>query len=309
MAHLTTENLTKILDRLVTRPTWKAVMGSIGASEDLAFRWRAQSVKALGDNDRSSPFFLEWRNTWDWWHNHAGRARLENIITYEATIRDQALNGIEEPVLGPDQRPVYQEDPEFIGQDDDFVQLITGCTPGEVKRKRLLIDPKTNKPIPLTRRTQLPAQVRVKVLEQDKRYIQREIHDVNIQGQVAVTPALRRLPGEAPPNVARLKELAAMSPEERRKVLGASAVPLDANGRRTILTIAAPLNRDAPDDQGEIAKPNAAPPFQRPPQPAPAPPRPSYARPAPSHLLDRSGRGDFDPPPGGGPAHAPGNVR
>lgn len=95
-----------------------------------------------------------------------------------------------------------------------------------------------------------------------------------------------------------LKRLAAMTPEQRRAALGASAVPLDANGRRTLPQLAAPMGRDLPDDAGHGLKPGPTP-FVRPQQPTPQQPaRPSYAR--PQHRLDhgeRVGEGG-DVPPG-----------
>jgi hypothetical protein len=288
---LTTDNLTKILDRLVSRPSWKAVMGTIGASEGLAFQWRAKSIKAAQDNDRSTPFFLEWRGTWDFWHAHAGRARLENIITYEASIRDECLNGREVAVLGPDQKPIYKEAECYIGRDDEWIRLSEGLDmDADVKWYRLEHDA-NGRPIPLTKTEFPPAPVRLRVLEQDRRYIHKEQHDVAHSGEITVKPALQRLPGEARPDVAKLKALAAMSPEERRKALGASAVPLDAAGRRT-LPASAPKMDDAPDDRGDGL---------RPPQPTPQQPtqptQPSYAR--PSQRLDQSGRGEGVPPQGG----------
>lgn len=86
-----------------------------------------------------------------------------------------------------------------------------------------------------------------------------------------------------------LQRLAAMTPEQRRAALGASAVPLDRNGRRTMPTLSPPMSRDLPDDAGHGLKPAPAP-FVRPQQST----RPSYARP-----LDQAGRGRGDVPPGG----------
>lgn len=265
-------------------------MKTIGMSEGTAFVWRSQSIKAEKDNDRSSPFFLEWRGTWDYWHNHAGRARVENVILYESVIRDQAINGIETPVLGPDQRPVYAEDPELIGVPDDDLFMY-----GRTHRWRL---DKNGHPVPLTKIEQLPAPLRLRVLEQDRRYVERKEHDVNVQGEITVQKPLARLPGETRPDVERLKQLAAMTPEQRRAALGASAVPLDANGRRTIPALAPPLNRDLPDDAGHGLRPGPEP-YQPPAKPTPQePPRPSYAR--PEKRLDTGenvGRGDV---PSGG---------
>jgi hypothetical protein len=296
MAHLTTENLLKILDRLVDRPSWKTVMRSIGASESLAFNWRMQSIKAAKENDRSSPFFLEWRGSWDFWHAHCGRARTENIILYESVIRDQAINGVEEVVHGPDQRVLYKERPEYIGRDDDYIRIAEGLDAGASVAWYRLEHDADGKPIPLTKRTQLPAPVRLRVLEQDARYVHREQHDVAVTGEITVQKPLQRLPGENKPDVSRLRALAAMTPEERCKAIGASRHPLDARGHRTVVTSTLPSGRD--DNLPVIEKPSPfAAPYQPPPAPEPTP-RPSYARPNPS--LDRGeGVGTGDPVPGG----------
>ncbi len=234
MAKLTTENLQRVLDACVVNPNWKKAMWTIRASESLAFVWRAQSMKAQKDNDTSSVFFVEWRNTYDFWHNHAGRARTESVILYESVIRDQAMNGIETPVLGPDQRPIYRE--RYIGRSDDYVRQAEGLGDWEdVAPYRLERDAKGN-PIPLTKIEQLPAPLRLRVLEQDKRYVHREEHDVHVTGEIVTAKPLQRLPGEERPDVAKLRALAALPPEKRREQIGASRHALDAHGRRTIAT-------------------------------------------------------------------------
>jgi hypothetical protein len=295
---LTAEHLVRVLDALVATPKWAKAMASIRASESLAFNWRAQSIHAAKDNDTSSVFYLEWRGAWDYWHCHAGRARTENIITYEATVRDQALNGIEHVVLGPDQRPIYRERPEYIGRSDDYVMLSEGCKPDEVKFYRLEHDAKGH-PIPLTKIEQIPAPLRLRVLEQDRRYVERKEIDSHVSGEITVAKPLARLPGEARPDVARLRQLASMSPDERREKLGASKVPLDANGRRTLQVGTLPSGRD--DNLPALTKPAPSPyvaPYRAPEAPEPTP-RPSYAR--PPQRLDKGeeiGHGR-DIPPGG----------
>jgi len=295
---LTTDHLVRILDALVASPKWAKAMATIRASEGLAFNWRAQSIHAAEDNDTSSVFFVEWRGVYDYWHCHAGRARTENIITYEATVRDQALNGIEHVVLGPDQKPVYRENPNYIGRDDDYVMLSEGCNPGEVARYRLALDPITKQPIPLTKIEQIPAPLRLRVLEQDRRYVERKEIDSHVTGEITVAKPLQRLPGEARPDVARLRQLAALPPDERRKQMGASKVPLDQHGHRTIATGLPPGRRD--DDLPAITKPQPSPyvaPYRAPEAPQPQP-RPSYARPT-QRLDTGEGRGRGDIPEGG----------
>ena len=164
MHQRTTLNLQRLCDILVTRPSWRVAMAAIGLGETSAFKWRSQSIKAQKENDTSSQMFFEWRGTYDYFHCHAGRARMENIILYEAQIRDQALNGIETPVLGPDQRPIYAEDPDLIDVSDEALWNLCG------RRNRYLRDAK-GRPVPLTKIEQLPAPLRLRVLEQDRRYV------------------------------------------------------------------------------------------------------------------------------------------
>ncbi len=301
---LTTENLVKVLDQLVTTPHWRKAMGVIRASEPLAFVWRSQSIKAAKDNDTSSIFFLEWRGVFDFWHAHAGRARMENVILHEAAIRDQSLNGIEEPIYGPDQKPIWKDDSRFIGRDDDYVREVLGMADFEdvTPWHRLEHDAQGN-PVQLTKHTQIPAPLRLRVLEQDRRYIERKEHDVKIEGEITVAKPLQRLPGEARPDVAKLRALAALPPEKRREQIGASKHPLDANGHRTMPPTGLPSARD--DNLPVIEKPSPYAAYQ-PPEPKLNPsdaPRPSYAR--PEQRLDvgeQTGRGT--PPPGGFPVKA-----
>src|ERR1039458_10346307 len=154
---LTTPNLQRTLDTLLNVPDWRLAMQTVRASESTAFQWRAKSIAAQKANDTSSIFWLEWRGAFDFWHNHAARARTENVILYESVIRHQALHGIETPVLGPDQRPVYAEDPDLLDVDDDTLWRIYG------RRNRYLLDDK-KRPIALTKIEQLPAPLRLRVL-------------------------------------------------------------------------------------------------------------------------------------------------
>ena len=273
-AFTTTDHIVKVLDALVATPHWRKAMWAIRASESLAFVWRSQSIKAAKDDDRSSIFFVEWRGTWDYFHCHAGRARTENIILHEAAVRDQSLNGIEEPVFGPDQRPIYKEDPRFIGRDDDYVREVLGMADFEdVTPWHRLEHNADGNPVQLTKRTQIPAPLRLRVLEQDRRYIERKEIDAHVTGEIVTAKPLQRLPGEARPDVAKLRALAALPPAERREQMGASPHPLNEHGHRTVSVSTLP------------------------PEPRPVPAPPPYARPTQS--LDNAGVGRGEIPPGG----------
>ena len=263
---LTTKNLVKILDALVVRPRWASAMATIGASEQTAFTYGTKSAKAEHDGDYSSIFYLEWpvgSGTMGFWHQHVSRARTFNVGVHETTIREQSLNGIPQIVRDLSQKIIYQERSEYIGRSDDFVMLSEGCEPEDVTRARLLLDSKGN-PIPQVRMEQVPAAVRLRVLEQDARYIAKTQTDVHHSGEVLVAKPPERLPSDGVrPDIAKLRELAAMTPEQRRLRLEASPVALDKDGRRTIVS-GEPSKRD--DDLPRIEKPDT-------------PIRASYARP------------------------------
>jgi hypothetical protein len=238
-------------------------MGKIGASEQTAFVWGNKSAKAEAEKDFSSPFYLEWMGVMGFWHVHASRARTFNVNVHETTIREQSLYGIPQIVRDSSQKIIYQERPEYIGRDDEYVALVEGCDLKDVPRARLLFDSNGN-PLPQVRYEQIPSAIRLRVLEQDARYIAKTQTELRHSGEVLISKPPERLPTDPPRlDIQRLKELAAMTPEQRREKLAASAVPLDANGRRTIAT-GMPSKRD--DDLPEIEKPNT-------------PIRASYARP------------------------------
>jgi hypothetical protein len=281
--NLTEKNLLKILDILVTHPNWATAMKSIGMGERAAYEWRAKSAAAQRANDTSSPFYIQWREIFDFWHCHCGRARTENKISYEAKVRDQAANGIEEPVFGPDQKPVWKENERYLHRSDDYIRLSEGLDDdADVAWYRIEHD-EQGRPVQLTRRTQIPAPLRKAVLAAAHPDY-RESLDVNIEhsGTVHVAKPLERLKSEPRAGADELRRLAAMSPEQRREAIGASPFPKDARGLRTIPQLAPPNRDDMPDHVRE----------QKPPKP-----RPAYAKPV--KPLDSSGTGLGEIPPGG----------
>jgi hypothetical protein len=284
---LSTANLVKVLDILVERPVWDVAMRSVGGRERTAFMWRAQCIRAMKENDLSSIFWMEWRvgsGIFDWWHNHAARARDENKIAYDAIVRDQAANGIEEPIFGPDQKPVWKERAEYIGRPDSYVELSEGCKPEDVPYYRLEHDADGN-PVQLTKRTQIPAPLRKAVLAASHSDY-KETLDVSVEhhGTVHIAKPLQRLASEPRAGADELRRLAAMSPEQRRAAIGASPYPKDGRGLRTIPQLA-PSQNDPPDhfrEREEVAPP----------------PRPAYAKPVRS-LDSGEGIGRGEPPAGG----------
>jgi hypothetical protein len=264
MQILTTANLAKVLDTLVEQPVWDLAMRSVGGRERTAFEWRAKCIKAMKENDLSSPFWMEWRGVFDWWTSHCGRARAEHRISTEAVFRAQAKDGIEEKVYGPDQKPVWKENLRYVGRSDEFVMLSEDCTADDVAWHRLEHDPDGN-PVQLTRVNQLPAPLR-KIAVAASHPDFREQLDVNVEhsGTVHVAKPLERLASEPRAGAEELRRLAAMSPEERRAKIGASPYPKDQRGLRTIPQLAPP---NEPSDHHRERE-------------AAAPPKPAYAKPA-----------------------------
>ena len=288
---------------MVERPTWAVAMKCIGASERTAYEWRAKSIAAQKENDRSSPFYIVWRDVFDFWHCHAGRARAENKISYEALVRDQAANGIEEKIYGPDQKPVWRERPEYIGRSDQFIRDAEILSPDDDPTYYRLERDEHGHPIQLTRRVQIPAPLRKAVLSASHPDY-RETLDISVEhsGTVHVAKPLERLASEPRADVSELRRLAAMTPAQRREQLGASAFPKNPGTGLVVQANTGNARGDNRSDHVREQQPIEPPPnpraYQEPKLNPPNPPRPSYAKPAKSlDTGERLGRGE--PAPGG----------
>jgi hypothetical protein len=281
MTHLTKENLIATCECFLKlhRPTFAEIASaSFGGSASTLFAWRAKCKKDMADNlQATSPFYFRWREVDDWWLSHIERAIRELGTALVQQVKAEAVSGIPHVVRDANQRIIYKLDPQWIGYDDFYVELSTGCAPYEVARKRLLLDEHGN-PIPELRVESLPSAIRLRVLEViDPAF--RSTQNVNVDSRVSVVhsaaPLQRRSNEVKPEGIPELRRLALMSPEERRAELKASAYPKNEKG------LIAPANTGA----GRLI------------DEAPAVPRPSYAKPAPS--LDQAGTGRGVPPPGG----------
>ncbi|HXR25605.1 MAG TPA: hypothetical protein VN742_09615 [Candidatus Binataceae bacterium] len=283
MQILTTANLAKVLDTLVEQPVWDLAMRSVGGRERTAFEWRAKCIKAMKDNDLSSPFWMEWRGVFDWWTSHCGRARAEHRISTEAVFRAQAKDGIEEKVYGPNQTPVWKENLRYLHRSDDYIRFSEGLDPeDDVEWYRYEHDAEGN-PVQLTRVVQIAAPLRKAILTASHPDY-KETLDVSVEhsGTVHVARPLQRLASEPRAGADELRRLSLMTPEQRREAIGASPYPKDAHGLRTIPQLSPPTEpSDHPREREEAA-----------------PPRPAYAKPVrPLDTGERIGRGE--PPPGG----------
>jgi hypothetical protein len=99
---------------LLLKDQWAVAAARVGMSEQTCYLWLTRSKAAQKINDTSSPFFFEWRDRQAFFHDHAKRARAENIVSIEALLRDNAKNGVEEICCDPATgRPLLALNPEF----------------------------------------------------------------------------------------------------------------------------------------------------------------------------------------------------
>ncbi len=302
LTFLNTRNLVRVLDAAAEFGNWEIVMGQIGASERLAFEWRARCNRAKSENDRSSIFWLEYRDEWGWWTDFAGRCRSEHLMAAEAVMRGQAKSGYDEPVFGPDQKPIWRERPETIGRSDDYIRQMDGLGDWE-DVDRLLRDERGH-PQQLTKRVQVAVPIRKAVLAASHPDYREQVNvSVEHSGVVQISKPLERLASEPRADVSELRRLAAMTPEQRREALGASRFP--KNPQTGLIaranTGAGPSTDNRSDhvkEQQPVEPPVNPRAYEQPALNPPNAPRPSYAK--PTRALDtgeRTGRGV--PPEGG----------
>lgn len=262
--HLNVENLRKTLDAGVVTPRWSYVMGLFGASEPLAFWWLQKSAQAERDKDTSSVFYLEYpegEGVFDYWHRWVLICRKRNIATLEAQIRDEALNGVEVPVI-ENGKVCLKENPEFIGISDDDMRAMHDPLTGESLnlnpvRDRILWNA-DGTPQVLTRREMMPAALRSRILAGlipgtfgDHSTVDiRSQNVVRIIGDVqpAAPPVALPAPEAERPDIVELKEraraLALNGP-----MVGKPTAPVHVFGR---------VPGDQPDDK-PLTKPTIAP--------------------------------------------------
>jgi hypothetical protein len=78
--HLTLANLIKTCEVASLNAPYKAIMGSIGASENLVYHWRTQSIAAEKAGDKDCVWWFEWRQgQWGYWHHKISQARVDFI--------------------------------------------------------------------------------------------------------------------------------------------------------------------------------------------------------------------------------------
>ena len=314
---LSTKNLVKIVDLLISDPTWSRVAKCVGASERVVMYWRNKCLKAKAAGDMSSIFWLEYRGQMGWWTDLVANSRRENLIIAEAKLRSQSQDGIEELVFDSTMHPVWKENPKYVGRSLDFIRNAEGLGDWEpdedVEWYRYLHDAEGNVQ-QLTRVVQVPVPLRKALLVASHSDYKESISvDVAHSGSVVhVQTPLQRLASEPRADIAELRRIAALSPEARRLEFNGSAFPKDARGLVVHADTGAGRVLDERSDHIREQQPVAPPPnprayYEAPLNPPQGAPRPSYAK--PNKSLDQAGYGRGVPPPGGGPADGKGNVR
>jgi hypothetical protein len=279
--NITAENLVTVLNAVMIRPRWRPAMAAIGMSEQTAFKWMDKSRAAAREGDTSSPFYLQWSEKLDWWHHHIGRARNNNLIAYEAIVRDQAAFGIEVPMLDVQGRQIWKEDPAKAGMTDQELLDFYGT------KDRLLRDAKGDA-IPQVRIEQVPATTRNLILQQIPNYRpdppSTHVHNntaVFVGGASPAIAALRKPPALPAPETDMVRDLRA---HLAKGVTNAKPDgPVEILGRPT---------GDKPDRVSHPSNETAVPDLRDHPRaytvPAPAP---DYSRKVSSGGIDQAGIG------------------
>src|SRR5664279_1359930 len=94
-------NLVKTCEVASLNAPYRSIMASIGASENLVYHWRTQSLAAEREGNKDCVWWFEWRaGCFSYWHHKIAQARIDFIQGYEADLRNECRFGREEVVLG-----------------------------------------------------------------------------------------------------------------------------------------------------------------------------------------------------------------
>lgn len=288
MTKLTRQNLIKTCEVASLNAPIKAFMGAIGASESLAYSWRAKCAADRKANNLDSVFYFRWREVERFWDQHIEAARIEWVVGFESELRHQCRFGREEIVRDGNQQIVWKLDPDLLNLSDEDLLNICGRT------DRYLLDENGHRVAET--KTVWPSQaVILRVLEQDRRYLAQQ--NINVESRVEEVHIIKRHGADGPrPD---LEQLRAMVAERRRLHPPGSkpSYPHDGHGRFIPADLGVKPGDNRPDDGAELAKPPNPRAYNIDPLSPAIKPQPSYARPARS--LDQSGRGAGVPPVGG----------
>ena len=298
----TEEDLQKVLDTLAIKAAWASAMASIGKAETTAFAWMAQSRKAMKADDKSSPFYIEWREQTGFFHQHAINARIENKMSTEAVIRAEIRDGLEIKLYDGSGRPIWLTCPIAVTFKFDDEEEATLCGFPDWPYLHDGIGAR----IQATKRELLPATTRNLLLQTIPDYQPHSTVDVKVSSDhVHVHKVLREPPANAQPTgdselVRDLKRRLLEGPKHPKP-----DGPVQILGRSTGEMVNGQVYHDAPErvshPSDETPKPQSLADHPRAYEvPKPTPPRgpiTDYGKPAAS--LDQASRGRGIPPSGG----------
>jgi hypothetical protein len=291
----TAKDYEKVLDTLAIKARWAAAMASVGLAETTGFKWLAESRKAMKADDKTSPFYLEWREQWGYFHQHASNARVEHKMSSEAVIRAEIRDGLEVKLYDGSGRPIWLVDAKAAAlnfTDPDLAEL------AGYPDYPYLHD-ENGARIQATKRELLPATTRNMLLQTIPDYQQHSSVDVKITDVVHVAHSYLKRPAETPLPAENDGDSELVRDMKRHLLAGPKNPkpdsPVQIFGRMTGDTpdrVSKPSDETPPKTLAEHPRaytvPKATPPKG---------PITDYGRPAAS--LDSGGRGRGVPPSGG----------
>jgi hypothetical protein len=103
MTYLSPTNLCITIAAARERPTWAAIMASIGAGEALAYKWLRMSKKDQEARTQAeSKFYVTFEaDGADYWHEHLKRSKAAFMSGFERKILDACANNLTETCFDP----------------------------------------------------------------------------------------------------------------------------------------------------------------------------------------------------------------
>jgi hypothetical protein len=151
------DTLRQFLDIVVSRPHLGSAMEAVGGKPQTIWSWLKKSSQ--GDKN----FLVKWPDPDGEPIQFADAlvlARKQSAVIYESILRDEIMNGVKRVQINSG-KLVYAEDPRYIGVPDD-VMVMLGLDEPSIEYWRILRDPITKLPVPLTVCEPLAAHIRIR---------------------------------------------------------------------------------------------------------------------------------------------------
>lgn len=78
-------------------------------------------------DDKSSPFYIRWREQAGYFHQHAANARIEHKMNTEAVIRAEIRDGLEVKLYDGSGKPIWMVDPVAVARKFDDAEEAELC--------------------------------------------------------------------------------------------------------------------------------------------------------------------------------------